>query len=226
MAQKHLSERSRLLLITLLVLVLGYFVVQFAIKERLADLTLQTEILVSEQAGILATIAETTARNGADAVTERIIRDCALEERTRFDELLGSLDQGLQRSELTELERLFGRCGNFYAERKSVMVARLAREVEIYRAFVTQLNNLSDADISEKYQVEKWSELVKLEEQQSELFSKLVLTQDNIITHLLSGKNANGTEIQTTLGEAKELQETLVVVSKQAASIRGELVKL
>ena len=110
---------------------LVYFVVSAVVNERLADLQLETKVLISDQETLMVSVAEITARNGADAVTENIIRDCSPTERIRFDELLGSLDRGLYRAELVELERLFGRCGNFFAQRKSVMVSRLQREVEL-----------------------------------------------------------------------------------------------
>ena len=92
-------------------------------REKLEDLKSTLEVQITEQRALLSTIAETTARNGADEVTERVITDCALDERAQFDELLGKLDTGLNRTELVILERLFGRCGSFYSERKSVMVA-------------------------------------------------------------------------------------------------------
>ena len=135
---------------------LVYFIVSAAVNERLSDLQLETKILISEQETLLASIAEITARNGADKVTEQIIVDCSTTERIRFDELLGSLNRGLNRSELTELERLFGRCGNFFSQRKSVMVSRFQREVEIYETFVLQLSSLSGNDEIGPHNVSGW----------------------------------------------------------------------
>lgn len=210
----------------LLGIILVYLVVSVVVQERLSDLQLETKVLISEQETLLASIAQTTARNGADEVTERIIRDCSGAERTRFDELLGSLDKGLPRAELIELERLFGRCGNFFAERKSVMVARLQREVEIYETFVNQLANLSESDVQAEYRVEEWKELAALETKQSKLFSELVAVQDKIITSLLAGNIASSEEITTILQDANELKETLLVTNAQASNLRSSLVSL
>ena len=205
---------------------LVFFIVSFVVDQRLSELQLETKLLISEQETLLATIAETTARNGADEITERIIRDCSNAERTQFDQLLGGLNNGLNRTQLVELERLFGRCGNFFAERKSVMVARLNREIEIYETFVNQLNNLTNADNLEEYQVAEWRELSELETKQSELFSQLVAVQDEIITLLLKGNSPASEEVAAVLGEASQIQETLIVTEAQATNIRSTLVSL
>jgi hypothetical protein len=214
------------ILACLVAAVVLFALVRYIVAERFADLELETKVLITEQAGLLATIAETMARNGADQVTEQIIRDCSVSERTAFDTLLSRLNTGLSRSELTELERLFGRCGNFYAERKSVMAARLEREVEIYDMFVEQLANISGTHAAESYSVTKWRELVELERKQSNLFSELVTTQDQIITTLLTGKSATSPEIVQILENAQSIQETLIVTSAQAAEVRAALVSL
>ncbi len=214
------------ILACLVAAVVLFALVRYIVAERFADLELETQVLITEQAGLLATIAETMARNGADQVTEQIIRDCSVAERTAFDTLLSRLNTGLARSELIELERLFGRCGNFYAERKSVMAARLEREVEIYDMFVKQLANISGTHAADSYSVGTWRELVELERKQSNLFSELVTTQDQIITTLLTGKSATSPEIQVILENAQSIQETLIVTSAQAAEVRASLVSL
>jgi predicted DNA-binding transcriptional regulator len=180
-------------------------------------------LLISEQQAVLATIAETTARNGADSITEQIIKDCSLSERSTFDTLLGSLDNGLTQTELVELERLFGRCGGFYSERKSVMVSRLAREIEVYETYVEHLETLLDADVANEFQISLWNKLAEEEQKQSELFSQLVIKQDQIISTLLDGKSASSEEIEQILREVNEIQGTLVVTNKQVAKVRAEL---
>lgn len=203
-----------------------YLVVSFVVNQRLHDLQYETKLLISEQEVLLASIAEIVARNGADEVTERIIRDCSLSERIRFDELLSSLDKSLNKTQLVELERLFGRCGNFFAERKSVMAARLEREIQIYQMFVNQLNNITKTDTSAEYSVEEWITLSELETKQSQLFLELVAVQDRIITLLLEGKLASSEEVQNTLQEANQIQQSLLVANSQASSIRSSLVSL
>lgn len=191
-------------------------------REKLEDLKSTLEVQITEQRALLSTIAETTARNGADEVTERVITDCALDERAQFDELLGKLDTGLNRTELVILERLFGRCGSFYSERKSVMVARLEREVEVYQAYVKQLEQLVGYD-EDLYRVESWKILVEEEMQQSKEFSLLVSHQDKIIKALLEGKSPKSTEIEQVLSDVREAQTALTEASAKAAETRREL---
>ncbi len=220
------SGRIKILIALLAGIAVVYFLVSFAVNERLSDLQLETRVLISEQETLLAAIAETTARNGADEITEQIIIDCSLQERTRFDELLSDLNNGLNRTQLIELERLFGRCGGFFAERKAVMVSRLDREIEIYANYVEQLSNLSGEDKTVEYKVNEWKELAQLEVKQSELFADLVTSQDEIISTLLAGNSPTSEEIQTILQAVNETQETLLVTRTQASTIRSTLVSL
>jgi len=219
------TSKSNLKLIASFVLAVGlvYFLVHNFAENRFQDLESQTRLLISEQQAVLATIAETTARNGADSITEQIIKDCSLSERSTFDTLLGSLDKGLTQTELVELERLFGRCGGFYSERKSVMVSRLAREIEVYETYVEHLETLLDADVANEFQISLWNKLAEEEQKQSELFSQLVIKQDQIISTLLDGKSASSEEIEQILREVNEIQGTLVVTNKQVAKVRAEL---
>lgn len=219
-------SRLRVPLTIITVLLIGYYIVTLAVNERLSDLQLQTEVLIAEQATRLSSIAEATARNGADAITEQIIKDCSLTERNRFDDLLGRLNRGLSGTELAELERLFGRCGSFYSARKAVMVARLQREYEVYLNYVRQLENLSGQSQSERYNLSGWEQLASLELKQSELFSELVRDQDEIISTLLSGKAPSSPEITSILERVQATQGTLFVTNAQAGEVRSELISL
>ncbi len=202
-----------------------YEVGKFIARERLEDLSAMLTVDLAEQKGLLVTIAETTARNGADSVTESIVRDCEAAERTEFEALLSRLDTQLSRGELTTLERLFGRCGSFYAERKSVMVSRLEREVEVYANTVEQLELLSGKK-QEEYRVEVWQALVEQENAQSEQFNKLVSLQDQIIKTLLAGKAASSAEVKEIVKTAKQTQEELMNANKQASELRTALTAL
>ncbi len=188
-------------------------------QERLEDLKNELLVQVSKQQALLTTIAETTARNGADDVTEKIVKDCSIDERTQFDSLLGRLDAGLPQTDLVTLERLFGRCGTFYAERKSVMVARFEREVEVYEHYVTQLSHISAAG-NQDFNVPLWKQLVEDEKKQSAEFTALVENQDKIISALLSGKSAASPEIKTILTEVKRIQQSLTDTSISAGEKR------
>ena len=218
------SRTFKIIGVVVLCAVLVYVLAQFFANQRLEASSNQTQLLISEQQSILATIAEITARNGADAVTESIVRDCTVAERSSFDSLLGDLNSGLTRSQLVELERLFGRCGSFYSERKSIMVSRLVREIEIYGTYVDQLSLINGTDESESYDLEQWRELAAAETKVSELFSDLVAKQDEIINALLNGSSPQSDDIQAILLEVNEIQETLTVTNTQVSRLRANLV--
>lgn len=213
-------------LLAILFAVSVLLVSSFIVTERLQQFEVATRLLVAEQEALLSTIAETTARNGADSVTEAIVRDCPLDDRSRFDTLLSSLDKGLPRFELIELEQLFGACGSFYAERKAVMVARLSREIEVYEAYVMQLAEITGEDEVGKQKLEAWQKLAEGEQTQSVLFSELVRSQKAIIDTLLEGKSAESEEIVNILNEVRETREALLLAKTQTDSIRAELTSL
>ncbi len=217
---------SKTITMALLGVLLAYFIITTAIQSRFQEIEFNTRVLIENQESVLVGIAEATARNGADSVTESIVKDCALKERSSFEDLLSRLDDGLSLTQLTELERLFGRCGSFYSERKAVMVAKLVREIEVYETYIQQLNLLTSTDESSNYSLEQWNALAAEEKKKSDLFAELVRLQDEIISTLLSGKNAASPEIIEILQQVKEVQETLVVASKQASAIRDTLVTL
>lgn len=223
-------ERNNFLSVkNLLVLAIGaaivYGLTTHIVSERLQNLEQQAELLAADQESVLVAIAETTARNGADAITESIIQDCSLDERDRFEELLNGLNSGLPRTELVELERLFGRCGGFFAERKAVMVARLSREIEVYESYVLQLEEITGREVTEA-NLSEWQTLAAEERKQSQLFSELVRKQDEIISALLAGNSPDSEEVRGILREVTEIQGNLIVANQQAANLRSNLVNL
>ena len=212
--------------VALLGAVLTYMLVTSVVDTRMQAVEQNIRDRLSDQEVLLAAIAETTARNGADAVTERVVQDCSLTERSSFDTLLGRLDKGLSYSELTELERLFGRCGSFYPERKAMMVSRLSRETEIYESYVEQLSTVTGEDHAEEFRVAEWKALATNEQERSELLASLVNLQDQIIATLLNGASATSPEMTPILYEVREAQDTLIVVTKQISDLRTSLVAL
>lgn len=222
--KKH-KTLNRLLAGFLCVVVL-YTLATVLMQLRLKNLREQIVLQISKQQTLLVGVAETTARNGADVVTESIIRDCSVAERTKFDDLLDGLDKGLSKTELARLEGLFGRCGSFYAQRKALMVSRLGREVEVYINQIEQLQTLTNNKVFETYKVDIWKQLVEQENAQSELFSSLVTQQDTIISTLMSGSRADSLEMKAVLKEARETQESLIATNRQAAVTRTALIPL
>lgn len=203
-----------------------FWLVSTLVDSRFQELELSTRVKIADQETLLVAIAETTARNGADAVTESIVRDCTVDERDKFDSLLSRLNDGLPHTQLVELERLFGRCGSFFSERKSVMVSRMTREIEIYEDFVDQLSAITDESQLTKFNVSAWHTLAEQEQKQSELFAQLVHLQDQIITNLLEGKAPSSTEIVEILVEVKNVQESLLIAKQQSSVIRADLLSL
>jgi len=222
----HYKQPIRTILLSILVFVAGWFLIAYIVSERTEELMSTIEVQVAEQRALLVSIAEATARNGADQATEQIIRDCRVDERTRFDELLSRLDKGLHMAELSELELLFGRCGSFFAERKLVMSARLDRELALYENYITQLSAISGSDVSEAYAVTGWRKLAEQERNLSTEFFKLVEKQDQIISTLRSGKARDSAEIQSILSEVNEIQNTLIILNTQTATLRSEVIQL
>ena len=198
----------------------------FISNQRLAQYTTVATLQVSEQANVLSTLAETIARNGADAVTESVIKDCPINDRIRFDALLGSLDSGLPIAELKALDQLFSSCASFYSDRKALMVVRFEREVAVYEDRVTLLDTLTAADEQEAAQVAQWRELLAIEQEQSELFGSLVDAQRQIITLLIEGKSATSDEIMLILAEVNEIREAQQFARQQAITIRSAVTSL
>lgn len=221
---KFLVTKIQVILLAALLVVGCYVAITQVVESRLHALEekLVTEIQAQEK--VLASIAETTSRNTNDQATANIVSDCKVTERVKFDDLLGQLDRGLQKAELVELDRLFGRCGAFYSKQKAVMVFRLNREVEVYETYVNQLDAIGGVTDSLEAKLVGWNALTVEENKQSELFSTLVELQDKIIFNLLNGKAANSEEMKSILREVQEIQETLVVANKQAATLRATLI--
>ncbi len=217
---------SKNLTLGLVGMIIAYFSVTNLVESRFGEIELNIRSQIAEQQVLLSTIAEITARNGADAVTESIVRDCAVTERSQFNTLLGSLNNGLSHIQLVELERLFGRCGSFSSDRKSVMVTRLFRETEIYKNYVKQLSIVVQEDVSTTYQVEKWTVLATEERRQSELFRELVALQDRIISSLLDGNVITSPELIGILQEVKEVKDELIFTNQKVTSVRTELIAL
>jgi hypothetical protein len=123
--------------------------------------------------------------------------------------LLGQLDNGLEVTDLLELNGLFSSCASFFSDRKSLMAARFVRETEVYEAQVALLDTLTAADTTKEAQVEIWKTLVAEEQKQSEYFTELVLAQKQIIDALTEGKSASSDEIVTILANVNETIENV-----------------
>lgn len=220
--------RKNLKTYQVILLAVGFIVLVYALALAVSSMKFATakqnlETQLAEQKSLLISLAEITARNGTDSVTDSIIKDCAVAQRTEFDALLGSLDQGLSQEDLFKLERLFGRCGSFYSEKKALLTARLNREVEIHATFVDQLDILNQHSKTKEYKVEEWKTIASLEQKQSSLFIELVSLQSEIIQALISDNAPDSQKIKEILTRVKTTQESLADTSNKISKLEPEL---
>ncbi len=165
----------------------------------------------------IQSLAETTDRNGADALTERIISDCP--RRTEFENLLNGLNTATRR-DLISAQQLFESCGAFFAERKALMVSTLEREYRILDSDLVLLETLRDLT-PEETAFRKWKDLVALEEERSALLNEQTTIQAEIIELLIEG--GGNTRIQELVRQAQDVGQSLTVVDSQIDTLRTNL---
>ncbi len=199
--------------------------VSWYVADRESDMQAALQVVIAEQETTLAALAELIDRDGADAVVTEIIKDCTPVERDRFDVLLGSLSTNTP-TELQELDSLFSACGNYFAQRKAVMVARFEREVEVYGTYVSMYALLDSRADTAMYPVADWKRLVTLELERRVLVQRLVEIQRLIIDELLKGTQPKSEPIQLLLGDANEMREQVGFVGMQIDSLRESIFDL
>lgn len=187
-----------------------------------SDIQTLTKLKLNEQEMRLKKLADVTSKDGADVVVEKIVVDCSSENRNRFDTQLSKLSQ-LRGAELFEMEQLFNTCGNFFAERKAVMVARLQREYEVYVDLISMLSLIDPRSASLSYHAESWKELVSLEAKRSELSTKLVQIQGAIIHSLKEKTSLSSDSMQATLVEGQKTKDALVSLSTRISALRQKI---
>jgi len=219
---KEILAHKRILIGMLLFAFLVFFSSSLYLKVKREEYSLTLHLKVAEQKTILATIAELTHREDVDSVVEKLIQDCSLQNRERFDSLLSNLSQ-LRGNDLQEVEKLFDACGNFFSQRKAVMVARLEREYEVYKDLIELLSVVDKKAEGITYDIGRWSRLVALEQERSELSSKLVAVQGSIIDSLIAGESVASETMQLKLVDGQHTREKLLGVSSEITALRGSL---
>ncbi len=205
----------------------GYFVSEERNNTRMADFRAVTQSNISAQQTVLETLSQKLERAGADEVVQKIIPDCPHAEQIRFDTLLDKLDDGLQTTQLEELERLLYRCGENFAQRKAVMAMRLEREVSIYQQFLEQSEELSLSGIEDfRKRFTLYERLAEEERKQSSYFSDLVLYQGDIIRSLIAGSAPDSEAITSILTNVSDTRDLISVSQIESASLRRELTAL
>jgi hypothetical protein len=224
----HVSGRQ--VIIGLLAAGVLLYIVQLytnaTVETKLEAASLALEANIAEQEVVLVTIADLAKQSGADEITEQIVVDCSAAERQRFESLLDKLSGTITRTELLELDSLFFACGSFFADRKAVMVARLIREVAVYRDYIALRNRVLSADTVDEERVLLWQRIADDELMLSSDFNKLVDLQRDIIMALLAGKSRDSAEIATTLTAVTETRNNMTVRIQQIENTRAELLSI
>ncbi len=162
-------------------------------------------------------LATITDRNGADALTERIITDCP--RRAEFETLLNALNTANKR-ELLSAQQLFESCGSFFAERKAFMVAELSREYTLLVSDLELLRMLRDLTPQE-LALKDWNALIALETERSSFLTEQTTIQAEIIKLLIEGGNT--TRIQELVRQAQDVSQSLTITDTQIDLLRGKL---
>lgn len=202
-----------------------FFLVSLYVHVQESEYVSLVELRIAKQEAVLIAIAEVTDRDGADAVVSSVLKDCSTEDRQQFDQMLGSLAM-LKGAELVKVNQLFSACGNFYAERKAMMVARFVREFEVYQDYVELRTLVDSRTLTITYPVESWLELVGLEQRRSDLFSELVQIQGEIITTLLDDVSIDSERMQKSVVRAQEVKDTISYTGAKIDTLRDAIVGL
>ncbi len=221
----HVSARHiTFIIVGLLLLVWGISLyTDSVVAKKLDSTSLALEANIAKQELVLATIADLTKRNEADEITERIVVDCSPTERQRFKTLLDKLSSSITRVELTELDSLFFACGRYFADKKSVMAARLAREVSVYEEYISLRSRILSTNDELADRVSLWQRVADDELTSAADFTRLVELQRDIIMALMAGKSRDSEEITNTLRNVTEIKNNMTVRVQQIETTRREL---
>jgi hypothetical protein len=208
----HLTVALHAFVITLLVAVSAWYIdnAQNEIEQKLTS-------RIDETLVHIVNLAETTDRNGADELTERIITDCP--RRTEFETLLNGLNSATRR-DLLSAQQLFESCGSYHAERKALMVAQLERESLMLSddlALLAVIRDLTPREINLK----TWNELIVLEKERSAFLTEQTDIQSEIISLLI--EDSNTTRIQELVRQAQNVNQSLSVIDTQIDALRSKL---
>jgi hypothetical protein len=174
---------------------------------------------IDAQIQVLWDLALVTDRNGADEVISTIVADCP--RRAEYETLLNQLGS-LSKKELITVQNLYESCGNFYAERKALMVAKLERELAVTLQLRALLGTVRESETNE-YKLEAWKELVVLEQARSVLLTEQNSIQSKIIGLLITGATSGSKEVRSLVSEAQSIAELLNVRDHEIDRVRGEL---
>lgn len=209
----------RKVIIATLIFIVILTVFELYTKSRTKVTAEISEQLLTQQVTRLERIAR-GLDNGTPVSVSRVVSDCSVEQRYRFDELLSNLAT-LNNSDLRELDALFGGCAYYYSSTQSVNVALLDREITTYRELLRLADSVGvEVDSAP---AETWDQVYELEQERSLLMSSLVTIQAQIVKQLLAGETAQSANVQTLVTQGQEVRENIVWLDQQVDVIHKTL---
>jgi len=205
-----------------LLLALGIFCIWFYIHTVQLQYVQHTKDALAVEEQKLISIANLTSNDRIDATVESIIIDCTIENRARFDQQLSILPQ-LKGLQLTEIEQLFYMCGDFYAQKKAVMVSRLQSQFEFFSTLVLLTSHIDTRVTPLTYKMSQWTEFVELQKKQSDLSLKLVDIQGAIILQLKKNTSINSNELQALVVDGQKTRDAVSAVSVEIETVQKQL---
>lgn len=212
--QQHIAIALHITILAIFVCV-GAFVSYYSKKNIETSIT----ALAYEYEKRLYILSEITDRNGVDDEIGTIIKNCP--RQNDFESYLVRLST-LSKQELIEMQSLFDVCGVTVSQQKSLMVAKLDRELNSYRENLTLLKKLNKTDTFEVKQ-SQFSSLVQIEKERSALIHEQVILQKEIITLLISGHTAQSAEVSALLSEAQHIAKLIDESNQRADEIRTQV---
>lgn len=149
--------------------------------------------------------AELTSRNQVDDDVSAVIPDCAV--RGEYEAMLSSLHAARSTQELNTALRLYEVCGDFYAQRKRLMVAKMRMYVDELAHYVRMYSEFSGSNRYAK-ENEIWITLLEAETNRSNLFTEQTRIQGDIIRALVLNPHA---DLSSMIARAEEISQSLDV---------------
>lgn len=220
--QQYIHQHKKQIVIFLVLALVMYFGVTVCVHIQQQNFVSQAQAFITVQHNELTDLALATIKDSTTLEVEPIIKDCSVKNRTLFDTQLGNLQQ-LRGQQLIEVEQLFAACGNFFAEKKAVMVLQLQSKLETYINTVSLLHIVEKKETPEVYQVASWQKLVELEKKQSTLSLHLVAVQGEIIASLRNNIPLSSDVVQTLSVEGQKTRDEIFKLSSEIDVVARQL---
>lgn len=208
-------------------LVVGLLVVYVSasvvVEKRMYDVRLHVDTKYEVQKEEVIKTASLLGKGATNEAVSQVVPECPLDELSKYDDLLSSLDKGLERTELEALETLFNRCGSVASGRRAGMALMLEKEVGFLSLLAEQKKNLGSEE--ELDMIADWQTLAQKEMQISDLYTKLVQAQGAIINALLDDVAPTEIAVENIRAGAQKVREDLNVLTGEASALRTTLMK-